>query len=83
VERRPDPPPLETNDVAVIATGTVLWFVALVVVLVLKAAGVHIHGWWWQMCAAGGVLGCYGVHYTRKRRRSLGVAAGGALDDGR
>jgi hypothetical protein len=81
VERRPDPPPLEVNDVAVITTGTLLWFVALAVLLVLKAAGVEVHAWWWQMCAAGGVLGCYGIHYTRKRK--LGLAARGALDDGR
>ncbi len=68
MERRPDPAPLETNDVAVVAGGSVLWAVALVVLLVLKAVGVEIHDWWWQMCLAGAVLGTYGVHYCRRRR---------------
>jgi len=71
VERRPDPAPLETNDVAIVGGGTALWAVALVVVLVLKAAGKDIHGWWWQMCAAGTVLGMYGVHHCRRRRNRL------------
>jgi hypothetical protein len=68
VQRRPDPEPLETNDVAIITTGTLLWAVALVVLLVLKAAGTTVHGWWLEMCAAGAVLGCYGVYYCRRRR---------------
>jgi hypothetical protein len=76
VERRPDPEPLEINDVAVITTGTALWAVALVVVLVLKAAGTDIHDWWWQMCAAGAVLGCYGVYYCRRRRDRIAAGAG-------
>jgi hypothetical protein len=71
VERRPDPAPLETNDVAIITGGTVLWAVALVVLLVLKAAGADIHDWWWQMCLAGAVLGSYGVFYCRRRRAAL------------
>jgi hypothetical protein len=71
VERRPDPPPLETNDLAVITGGTLLWVVALAVVLVLKLAGVGIHAWWWQMCAAGAVLGLYGIRYCRRRRARL------------
>ena len=71
MKRRPDPEPLETNDVAIIAGGTVLWAVALVVVLVLKAAGKDIHDWWWQMCLAGAVLGSYGVYYCRRRRDRL------------
>jgi hypothetical protein len=71
VERRPDPAPLETNDVAIITTGTVLWAVALAVLLVLKATGTDVHDWWWQMCAAGAVLGCYGIHYCRRRRDRL------------
>ena len=71
MERRPDPAPLETNDVAIVGGGTVLWAVALVVVLMLKAAGTEIHDWWWQMCLAGTVLGGYGVHYCRRRRNRL------------
>jgi hypothetical protein len=79
VERRPDPPPLETNDLAVISGGTALWAVALLVLLVVKWAGGDVHDWWWQMCAAGALLGLYGVRYCRRRRARL-RAAGGLLD---
>jgi hypothetical protein len=75
VERRPDPPPLETNDVAIITAGTVLWAVALVVLLVVKAAGADVHDWWWQMCAAGAVLGTYGIRYCRRRRDRIAAGA--------
>lgn len=71
MERRPDPPPLETDDVALIAGGTALWAVALVVLLVLKAAGTEVHDWWWQMCAAGAALGLVGVRYCRRRKARL------------
>ena len=71
MERRPDPEPLETNDVALVAGGTALWAVALVVLLVLKAAGTDIHTWWMQMCGAGVLLGLIGVRQCRRRRASL------------
>jgi hypothetical protein len=71
VERRPDPAPLETNDVAVVAGGTLLWAGGLVVLLALKAAGVEVHDWWWQMCAAGAGLGLLGVRYCSRRRAAL------------
>jgi hypothetical protein len=71
VERRPDPEPLEINDVALVAGGTVLWAVALVVLLVLKAAGSDIRAWWIQMCGAGVLLGLIGVRTCRRRRASL------------
>ena len=75
MERRPDPPPLETNDVAIITGGTLLWAVALVVVLVLKAAGTDVHPWWWQMCAAGALLGLLGIRYCRRRRDRIAAGA--------
>ena len=71
MERRPDPAPLETNDVAIVGGGTLLWAVGLVVLLVLKATGEDIHDWWWQMCLAGTVLGLYGVRYCSRRRGRL------------
>jgi uncharacterized membrane protein YecN with MAPEG domain len=69
--RRPDPPPLETDDVAIIAAGTAAWFVALVVVLVLSLAGRDVHDWWIWMCAAGAILGLVGVSYCVRRRNAL------------
>ena len=73
-ERRPDPPPLETDDVKIIAAGTAVWAIAFVVLLVLKAAGTDIRGWWLWMCASGALLGLVGVRYCARRRR--GLAAG-------
>jgi hypothetical protein len=69
--RRPDPAPLETNDVAIIAAGTVLWVAALVVLLVLKATGTAVHDWWLVMCAEGAVLGAIGVRLCRRRRSAI------------
>lgn len=71
VERRPDPAPLETADAALVAWGTALWAVGLVVLLVLKATGAQVHDWWWQMCVAGIATGLFGVRYCRRRRASL------------
>lgn len=68
MERRPDPEPLETDDVRLVAAGTVLWLVALAVLLVLKAAGTDVHGWWLWMCGAGFGLGLIGVRYCVNRR---------------
>ena len=69
--QRPDPPPLETDDVTLVAAGTGLWLVALVVLLVLKAAGNHVRGWWLVMCAEGALLGLVGVRYCWRRRAAL------------
>ena len=70
-ERRPDPPPLETDDVLIVASGTALWAVAFVVLLLLRLAGQDIHLWWIEMCAAGAVLGLVGVRYCVRRRTAL------------
>lgn len=74
MERRPDPEPLETNDVALVAGGTVVWAVALVVMLVLEAAR-GVPNWWWQMCASGALLGLLGVRYCSRRRDALARSA--------
>ena len=71
MERRPDPPPLETDDVRLVAAGTALWAAALVVLLVLKATGTEVHDWWWQMCVAGIALGLLGIRASRRRRLRL------------
>ena len=70
-ERRPDPAPLETDDVKIVAAGTAVWALALVVVLVLKLAGVDVHDWWLEMCGAGALLGLVGVRYCVRRRNAL------------
>ena len=71
LSQRPDPPPLETNDVALVAAGTALWAVALVVLVVLKLAGTQVHGWWLVMCGEGALLGLVGVRYCLRRRAAI------------
>ena len=70
VARRPDPEPLETNDVRIVAAGTVLWTVALVALVIGQLLGYAVHGWWIAMCACGAVLGWVGVRYCQRRRHA-------------
>jgi hypothetical protein len=72
--QRPDPAPLETDDVRLVAAGTALWAVALVVLLLLRVAGAGVHDWWLVMCGAGALLGLVGVRYCQRRRAA--IAAG-------
>ncbi len=68
--RRPDPEPLETNDVAAVTLGTSLWVIALVLLLALRVAGAWEHDSWIWVCAAGIFLGLIGVRKVRRRRAS-------------
>ena len=74
-ERRPDPPPLETDDVKIVAAGTVAWALAFVVLVVLRLSGSGVHAWWIEMCAAGALLGLIGIRYCVRRRNALGPRA--------
>jgi len=70
--RRPDPPPVETDDVRTVAVGTALWAVALGVLLALRLlTAVRVETWWLVMCGYGVVLGCLGVAYCRRRQARL------------
>jgi hypothetical protein len=69
--RRPDPEPLETDDVKIVAGGTALWAVALVGLVIARLAGADVHGWWIAMCACGAALGLVGVRYCPRRRDSI------------
>lgn len=70
--RRPDPSPLETDDVHVVAVGTGLWGIGLVVLAVLALTdAVEVQGWWLVMCAVGFLLGLVGVRYCQRRRAAL------------
>lgn len=70
--RKPDPPPLRTDDVRTVAVGTVLWAVALVALLPfwsrLEDAG---RLWWVGACASGFALGLVGLAYTRRRAAAI------------
>jgi hypothetical protein len=71
-ERKPDPEPLETNEVRVLLVGTAAWLVAFVVLLPLydrlMTAG---RGWWLWTCLAGFGLGLWGIYLVRRRRAAL------------
>jgi hypothetical protein len=82
--RRPDPEPLETDDVAIVAVGTGLWFAALAVSLVLHDRLAHAgNGDWVWIFLAGGCLGLVGLVYVRRRRaqqRARSAAPADATD---
>ena len=66
--RHPDPEPLELDDTRVVLVGTVLWAVALVVLVVRDLAGLRVPGWWLQMCLAGIALGLLGLRFVARRK---------------
>ena len=65
MERRPDPPPLRTNDVLVVKVGAALWAVALVVSAALREWGAV-----WT-CVAGLLLGFVGIVHTKRRAAAI------------
>lgn len=67
--RRPDPKPLETDDVRVVALGTGLWALALVAALLLNdRLDDDGRGSWVWVAAAGVVLGLIGLRHVVRRR---------------
>jgi hypothetical protein len=69
--RRPDPEPLEHDDVKVVLAGTALWVLALVVLGIARLAGSDVQGWWLAMCGCGIALGLVGIRYTQRRRAAI------------
>jgi hypothetical protein len=69
-DRRPDPPPLPTNDRATVLVGigvwAVLWVAALLLHGPLADAG---RGWWIWTPPAGVVLGLLGLRYLERREQ--------------
>src|SRR3954469_24993978 len=67
--RRPDPEPLETDDVRIVALGTALWTLALAAALVFHdRLAEHGNGDWVWTSLAGSFLGLLGLRYVRRRR---------------
>ena len=72
-DRRPDPPPLQTNDRAAVLTGTMVWAALLIATLLLHGRlEEQGRGWWVWTPAVGVALGLYGLHYLRRRDRRHG-----------
>ncbi|MED7949620.1 DUF2530 domain-containing protein [Streptomyces sp. BE20] len=68
----PSPPSLEANDVAIVGGGTVVWFVAFLVLLPFWGTlSDHGHGNWPWICLAGSGLGLIGLWYCRARRDAI------------
>lgn len=70
--RRPDPEPLEADDVAIVTVGTVVWAIALVASLVFhdRLADGGNESWAW-IFLAGTFLGLIGIRYVRRRRAAI------------
>lgn len=70
--RRPDPLPLEADDVRIITLGTVAWAVAFVVLFALRhRLAAHHTTWWLQTCVIAVGLGLFGIWYCRRRRTAI------------
>jgi Protein of unknown function (DUF2530) len=80
-------PPQEANDLVVTSVITAGWATALVVTLILLAAGVLPAGqrWWVWTCATGVAMGVFGLWYVpvlqRNRARAAARHAGEAAGD--
>ncbi len=57
-------------ELEVTIAGTILWFVALIVLAVFFRHDLHRHHteWWYGACGAGMTFGCYGIYRALKRR---------------
>jgi len=66
--RRPDPPPMRTNDVRIAAAGTAGWTVALVVLLIVDLP--PSDRWWLWTCVAGIAIGVFGIWYIPRLQAS-------------
>jgi O-antigen/teichoic acid export membrane protein len=70
--RRPDPEPLESDDVKVVIVGTTLWFLGLALALVFHGRLSDAdHGDWVWTLLAGSLLGLVGLRYVVRRRAAL------------
>lgn len=60
---------METDDVAIVMLGTVLWGLALVVILILgDRLDERVRDSWVWVAAAGVFLGLVGIRQVRRRR---------------
>jgi hypothetical protein len=67
-ERRPEPPPMRTNDVLVAAAGTAVWGVALIVLLLIGLP--DDDHWWLWVCVTGMGIGLFGMWQIPRIQRS-------------
>ncbi|SEG92390.1 Protein of unknown function [Thermomonospora echinospora] len=78
--RRPDPPPLRTDDRLIAAVGSAAWAIALVVLLIV---GLPEHDrWWLWVCATGIAIGGFGYWYLPRLHRGRAAAVQRRTDRG-
>ncbi|WP_326826152.1 DUF2530 domain-containing protein [Streptosporangium sp. NBC_01639] len=65
--RRPELRPLKTNNTATVLAGTVLWAVALLVLLIVQPDAEH--QWWIWTCVSGICGGIFGLWFVRRHDR--------------
>ena len=72
MDRRPDPPPLKTDDARTVAVGTAL-FAAAFVGLLPFYGDLERDGrlWLLWMCVCGMALGGIGAYYCKRRERAI------------
>ena len=69
-DRRPDPPPLVTNDRATVAVGMIAWaFLWLAAVVEHDRLVAECRGWWVWTPPAAIALGLLGLWYVHGRSR--------------
>ncbi|HVE64271.1 MAG TPA: hypothetical protein VNB94_10790 [Mycobacteriales bacterium] len=72
MSRRPDPPPLETDDVRTVLIGTAAWVLTGLALLPFYGALDSADRLWWLWaCGAGATLGLLGLYYCRRRERAI------------
>ena len=69
------PPPLEANDQLVTGVVTAGWAVALIVLLIVRSSLPAGARWWIWTCAAGLVMGLFGLWYVPRLKRGRALAA--------
>lgn len=72
VPRRPDPPPLQTNEFAPVIAADVLWLLGFLVLFSLRHhLAAQGRGWWVWVALSGFLLGLWGLSLMLLRVRSL------------
>jgi ABC-type nickel/cobalt efflux system permease component RcnA len=69
------PPPLEANDQLVTGVVTAGWAVALIVLLIVRSSLPAGARWWIWTCAAGLVMGLFGLWYVPRLKHGRARAA--------
>lgn len=69
------PPALEGNDQLVAAAGTVVWAIALIVLVIMRNHTPPSSHWWIWTCVVGVGLGIFALTYVPRMKRSRARAA--------